>query len=297
MRLPFHRGVDQLSLRPVLEREERAAVGIDQLEVDLVLGAEVHPGLVRRLAPHGTGELAHAHGVTHRAAPDRLDLLPDGGDLATRFSAHEHQPQPELRGRNAEVPFDEFAEVDGEARGDGHDGDTELLHQLDRPLGPRRGPDGDGRRTDRRVGLDDGNAADEHRQVGQAGGHVARGHRERGTNRISGERAVRQQFADEYGHAHGDGHSTVRRQHASADNHHNAVGGDGHGAGDVNVQPRRLRHILDMVADCGDGRVGRWRVRGHLDRDREEQRPLVLEVVVDGALGHARAGGAGRRSW
>ena len=95
----------ELALRAVHHRDRRARRRVDQLGLDELGRAEVHPVLRLALAPERDADVADAHRLGDARAPAGLEPRAEGRLAAARLARHEHAPDgggrevdPPLRG-------------------------------------------------------------------------------------------------------------------------------------------------------------------------------------------------------
>ena len=121
-RLPGERGVDDLAGRALRPGDLVAGGGVDQLDGDAPLAAEVHAVLVVALAPYRREDVGQAHDFPHVVeGPTGPDLLPDLGLAEAGLAAAEELAHPEGGGGDPDQVLAVVGQV-GAERGGGEDG-------------------------------------------------------------------------------------------------------------------------------------------------------------------------------
>ena len=121
-------------LRPVVQLDRVARLGIDQLGVHEAARAQVHAALLLALAPERDADVADPHRLGHPGAPARLEHRAEGRLAAAGLAGHEHAL--DARPREIDVPLRRPFDQIGGVRGREHGGlGPEALDRQQQALG------------------------------------------------------------------------------------------------------------------------------------------------------------------
>ena len=166
-RLADQRRVDELALGAVLERQRLVGLGVDQLDVDVRVAAEVHAGLLLALAPQRGRDVGDAHRLAHRGAERLLDRVPGRVLAAARLAGDREDAHAELARLEVALAAP-VGEVERVGRRAAERLGAEALERLDQPLGVAA-PDRDDRGADALPGVEHRARHERARVVGEDG--------------------------------------------------------------------------------------------------------------------------------